>query len=541
VSSAEHRSSEPKSGSIELIMSLVRSALVIVLQVLRSVPWSTLAAGERAFAYVLFALFGASLIPFLLPPSLLLTVTLSIPPFILILLRASRDLRKMETSVKNEENCLSTFVANAASYWAKIKDHPGDTISEQDVLGLVPEGTRRSAIYAKSLIEDIAKGKVYLIDAPQDSVLRPYRDDLEAQFSNAASFGNLSIKVGILGTFCGFIFALQHLSQLFANLAEERPDLMAVTLQNLAYAFVKSLFGLGFSILIAIQASKVRRPLDEFYSRFDDVLRFGREFINRMILADPAIHTSLVQVRNSLKQMEQRLFDHSGTVAQALQDHGQLINEQTKTFSLAAQGMVDVQRTWEQALSKLNEAGKSFDHRTSGAIARVEQGVESATVKFQVALSSLAEAREEFARSSGILLEAVTASELGWSKRFDTLISEIANQDKKFGQWASIASGGFEAVREQMSIIENNLKAAYSAAQSSNNHSKELTSALGRLDATLQQHSLLRPSKLRWWRWLLLAIVSIAALAIASTYLFDDPFELKEYLLRLHEVKLPKS
>ena len=39
------------------------------------------------------------------------------------------------------------------------------------------------------------------------------------------------------------------------------------------------------------------------------------------VLADPTIHTSLVQVRNSLKQLEQRLFDHSGAVAQALREH----------------------------------------------------------------------------------------------------------------------------------------------------------------------------------------------------------------------------
>lgn len=488
------------------------------------------------FGYVLLALFLVSLTPFLLAPSIFLTLGFSLPPFLWILYGSLRDLRRIESALKRERECLDIFVANAAQRWAQLKNLPSATISELDILGLAPVGARRPTTCAKALIEDIAKGEINLINASQESVLRPYRNDLETRHAQAAGFSNLSVKVGILGTFCGFIFALHHLSQLFANLVDGRPEIMAITLQNLAYAFVKSLFGLSFSILIGIRVSKLRHPLDQFYVRFDEALRFGREFVNRMTLADPAIHTSLVQVRNSLQRMEQRLFDHSQAVASALHAHGNLINEQTKTFTNAAQGMVDVQIKWKSAFDNLKEASEAFENRTSGAMERLERGLGLAGTKFQTAMMSLDEARSDLTKSADACLEILKEVDRKWAAHLQATW-ESASQDKKFAEWGAIVSKGFDTVGGQLATIDDNIKVGHAAALSSAEPVKTLTTVIDKLNETLRQQQryvgspgyILSPSTRTKTsrRWLL---VAIAVSVLAAIYYFYDPAQLYRHL-----------
>jgi hypothetical protein len=459
----------------------------IVMKAWRFVSAYAANVGENGFASLLAILFAVSLTPFLFRPSLWFTVLLSTAPFALVLLRARSRLQVAELGLQNEVACLDVFVSNAETYLSSLREHPNAVVREQDIFALAPEGIRRLAPHSKSLIEDVAKGKLYLIDAPPESVLRRHQEELEGQYKEVASFANLSIKLGILGTFFGFILALSTLSELFANIKEERPDLIGITLQNLAYAFVKSIYGLGLAIFITIWISRLRKPLDAIYQRFDEALRFGREFVSRMTLADPGIHTSLHEIRSSLKHLEQRLYDHSSAISESLREHGQLINEQTKTFSLAAQGMVDVQQNWETAFNKLNEAANAFNERTSGAIGQVERGFSAVASKFTDALQLLGDARNDLSRVSESLREAGRQSEDNWARRFEVFLSEAGSHEKNFGQWTEIVTTAFAVLQKQMEMIESELKAGQVSFQSNATTNAELAAVIDRLDNTLQE------------------------------------------------------
>jgi hypothetical protein len=471
----------------------------------------TMAADELGFGIALCFCFAVSLTPFLLDPSVPLTILLSLPPFLLIAFYARARWRKVESQIQAECSCLDAFIPAAESLWLRIRTVRTATISEVDVIGLVPGDIRRPAVYAKALIEDIAKGKLYLIDAPQDAVLRPYRDELETRYRGLGSFSGLSVKVGILGTFFGFILALSNLSLMFAP-GQPHPELLTHTLQNLSYSFVKSLYGLAFSILIAIRVSGVRHSLEHFYRRFDEALRFGREFVSRMTLADPSIHTSLMQVRSSLKQLDQRLLNHADTVAKALQQHGALINEQTTIFASAAMGMTEVQKNWDAAFTNLSKAAKGFNEATVQAMADIGTRLGNAGAKVEAIAQSLGATREDFANERRKLFDALDRSETGWSGRFGKIISESE-------RWATVANNAFTALRDRMSIIEGNIREQQANAGEAAKARRDLAEAIASLTTEVRQRHFAEPGRRPVAYIFFIAIMSSAIITTALAML----------------------
>jgi hypothetical protein len=484
---------------------------VIAIAVLRQLTTSayilTMSASEIGFGIALFLFFAASLAPFLFEPSVPLTILLSLPPFALIVLHARTRWRRMESQIEAECGCLDAFIPAAERLWLRIRSAPAATISEVDVLGLVPEATRRPAVYAKALVEDIAKGKLYLIDAPQDAVLRPYRDELEMRYRDLGSFSSLSVKVGILGTFFGFIFALYHLSLMFTP-GQAHPELLTFTLQNLGYSFVKSLYGLGFSILIAIRVSGVRHRLEHFYRRFDEALRFGREFVSRMTLADPSIHTSLMQVRNSLRQLDQRLLNHVDSVAKALQQHGALINEQTGVFASAARGMTEVQKNWDAAFTGLRDAAKGFNEVTVHAMEDIGLRLGAASAKVETLAQSLGTTRKDFASESRTLFDTIKGSETGWNDRIGKLVAESE-------RWATTANNAFTALRDQMAIIDGNIRQQRAKAGEAARARQDLAEAIASLTAEVRRRHFASPGRRPVAFIFFIAVMASAAMTIA--------------------------
>jgi len=496
-------------GARLALMSL--DGAVIAIAVLRRLTRSTylliMSSSEIGFGISLFLFFAVSLAPFLFEPSIPLTILLSLPPFALIVLYARTRWRRMESQIEAECGCLHAFIPAAERLWLRIRSAPTATISEIDVLSLVPEAARRPAVYAKALVEDIARGKLYLIDAPQDAVLRPYRDELDTRYRDLGSFSSLSVKVGILGTFFGFIFALYHLSLMFTR-GEVHPELLTSTLQNLGYSFVKSLYGLGFSILITIRVSSVRHRLEHFYRRFDEALRFGREFVSRMSLADPSIHTSLMQVRNSLKQLDQRLLNHADSVVKALQQHGALINEQTGIFASAARGMAEVQKNWDMAFTGLRDAAKGFNEVTVHTMEDIGLRLGAASAKVETLAQSLGTAREEFASESRTLFDTIKGSETGWNDRIGKLVAESE-------RWAATANNAFTALRDQMVIIEGNISRQQARAGEAARARQNLAEAIASLTAEVRRRHFARPGPRPVALIFFIAVTASAATTIA--------------------------
>lgn len=499
-------------------------------------------AGDTLFILVLGGLFLLSLIPFWLSPSLILTFSLSLPPFILIYLRAEWRRKSIVVEIRDEEKCLESFLYNGEVFWRQLRESPTHAISEQDILALVSDKIRAPAFHSKALIEDIAKGKTYLIDAPRDSILQPFQDDFEYRYKEATSFANLSTKLGILGTFCGFIFALITLSNFFGNLnvgeqygpatgsAAIDPggstEFIRTTLQNLAYAFVKSVYGLAVAMVITIQISELRKPIDRVYRLVDDTLSFAREFVNRMTFADPAIHASLVQVRNALRDVHQRLFDHSSVVSDSLRQQGMLIGEHTRVFADAAKGIVEVQRGWEGAFNNLNGAARAFDLRTSGALDLIDSRLFSAATKVDEMLQALGHTRGELSGTSQSLIEIVGTWDAQWAKRLDTLSKESANRDAKFAAWANTVDAAFGAIRRQMDMLETGLTASQAGFESNATSTQNLSKAVERLAEALQGNAIRRPIH-RMWRAGVALLGLGTALLIWDFYVANDPLHLE--------------
>lgn len=483
----------------------------------------------------------AAVVPWLIPiPSVLLGIF----PFALIGVRANYRLKELRQDLLKENECLERFGEGAKELWSRLKPAPTAMISKANIIDLVDAPTRRQSRHAKDLMEQISNGNIYLIDAPNDSILRPFRDNLEGRYREALSFASLSTKLGILGTFIGFVLALLSLGGLFAGLG---PDIAAngrdaaspaidwarwskpirSTLNDLAFAFVTSIYGLVLAVLIQVQAGGVRRPIERFYKLCDEALSYGREFVNRMTLADPAIHASLTQVRNSLKNVEQRLFDHGERIAGALGEHANVINDESQRFSTAAQGMVDVQARWDGALRNLKDVAAVFDARTAEMIVQIERGLGGAAAKFDTALQALGASQQELAQSRESVAKTVVDVDEAWKTRLEALMAEGANQQQLYQGWSQHVSDTVGELRQEFRTVDGGLKSLEASLKASIEGHKSVADALSRLNSSLEaQHLVVPAMRHRRWSRIVIWLLLIGGAVAIEVLVLDDPLGL---------------
>ncbi len=255
-----------------------------------------------------------------------------------------------------------------------------------------------------------------------------------------------------------------------------------------------------------------------------------------MTLADPAIHSSLVQVRNAIKDMEKRLYDHGERVAQAFRKHGDLINEQTKIFATAADRIVEVQHNWDDAFTKLNESAAVFEKSTKTSLDQLRQGFSLAASRFQEMLHSLGSANGELVAASKSLAAVGTQSEEHWTKRFEAFTSYAKEQDRKFEQWSGIASEAFEAIRQQMTMVEKGVSNNQSIHQANASTTDALLAAIGSLEKAIS-NSTAMPRQANSKRWPFRPFISLSlAFAILLALMYGDPSGLnvlREAIVRL--------
>lgn len=440
---------------------------------------------EFLFGLLLISSFAASFIPFAFAPSLTFTIFMSCPPFAIVLWRAWRRVAGVRADIAAESECLREFVTNSGTLWKTVRSTPNAQITSDDILGLVSLPVKTASRYAKFLIEDVSDGRLYIIDAKREDILRPARDEFEGRYREAFSYSNLSIKVGILGTFLGFIIALSKISDLFSTGAESQGDVVAQVLQNLAFAFIKSVNGLVVAIIVSIAVAGVRRPLEALYVRFDEAWSYGKEFVNRMALADSALQTTLFQVRDALRSTEQRLFDHGTRVDEALKNHGKVVSEQTRLFSDAADDMLDAQKSWSDALQRLEEAAGIAERRTIDVVSKIDGSLEAIGTRFGEAAQNLSSSTTQFSGVNDAFLEASANFQTAADRTLGMMQSQILGQDDRFARLATIAQAESDAVERQTGLLDGLFRSAEQRRASEQQTLSSLNAAVERLNKTL--------------------------------------------------------
>lgn len=433
--------------------------------------------GEAGFI-ALLALTGALAIAPMLAPKLspLPPYVAALVPFLLIGVRANVRMIRLHRDMAHDIRALETFNSNARRKWASLQPNPSAMISQRDVWDLVPAELREKAASVTPFLGEIANGKIYIIDAPNETVLRPYRDRVEGRHRDALSYGNLSIKLGILGTFVGFIFALFSLGASIGDISpvgsqgtdpadnwSALTQPMLSTLDKLAFAFLTSIFGLSLGIIISVQGSSGRRQLDRFYSRLHEGLSYGRMLVARMTLADPAVHSTLTQVKNALLAMDQRLVDHAEKVAAAMREHGTTVSAEADRFGMAAEAMVALQEKWTNAFDALDSSVVKFEQTNGQLIKRITQGLDEVSDKFDGALGRLDQRSASLTEGAAEIRAEFSVQSANWDSRIQKLIDAAAEQHAKHESMQLAAGGNISACLEtsnQISVKIQDLKEA---------------------------------------------------------------------------------
>lgn len=473
-------------------------------------------------------------------------------PFIVLIFAANRQMKTLRTDLTSEVDALSAFIRSSEDLLRTIRAAPNARISSDDVVGLVPRATREPTHHAKALIEEIAGAKLYLLSTPAEMVIQPHRRHLEARLLEATRYGMLSTRLGILGTFVGLVFALSSLANLFASGAVavstseaikatpatiELTGPITLTLSHLSFAFVTSIYGLVFSVLISADGSSARALLDRFLRRFDESISFGREFVQRLALSDPAIHASLSEVGNALRAVEQRLFDHGDTVASSLKDHGQLLNDQLGLFSDAAKQIAEVQKEWRSAFDGLIDASSQFESRTTKSIDQLREGFGDAANKLIEGANKLEKGERRLAEEAEAVTKSVATANDAWTSRFQQLFEQFQEDRAAHGELTSILERSTVNLSSELSKTLNSVSAL-------SNDLKANAATISDASEALRQHvnSRLVPSRGGGtvYRAIILLLVLFIALCFAvfcEIEIFGDPLLLKHMFDRWTQAK----
>lgn len=311
-------------------------------------------------------------------------------PFVLLLFRSHAESRKFKRQLETETEVLQIFSERARK---KLETSESVTISinRNDIYNLTPKSKRTKTEYAKSFIEEVGSGKLYLLSAPVDSVLQPYRSQIEYRMGGILRYSTLCTRIGILGTFFGLVISLHQLSSLFsidsvvsllgsATIESQLPDTGASnqlqvqfvgTLSDLSFAFVTSVYGLIGSILVTWFSTSLRRGATIFYKQFTDAYSFARELVQHLTLAEPGVHASLTEVGRQLEATQNKLYDHGIRVSEAIQKQSIENNKITERFGHAADKIGSSSQRWRQAFEDFSQLPNKFSEDTDKAFERI--------------------------------------------------------------------------------------------------------------------------------------------------------------------------
>ena len=397
-------------------------------------------------------------------------------PFLLILLRSIAGFHKLRDDIRRELGCLDAFCREGNALWGRTQPLISASLTQTDILSLVPAPIRQETKHSKFLLEEIASAKIHLLDSPNESIVRQHKEELETRLRELTGLGSLGIRLGVLGTFIGFLLAILALGNLFGGLspsgaysalnAAASPNgtdwlkwsgEIKGALHDLAFKFVSSICGLVVAIVVSIQASEIRRLLNEFYRLFDNSLSIGRAFINRMTLADPMIHSSLTQVRDALVSVEQRMVDHGQRINSALKSHGGIINSEVERFAGAAQQLSEAQKQWDTAFQKMNAAFNGIEFGTSLVARSVENGITGASRALESALESFKNGETQF---SNLIVHLDTISKETsdkWQAQHNHLRTQLDESTQNYSAGIGNIVQNIGALKNDMNCLSNTI------------------------------------------------------------------------------------
>ncbi|MEP1573568.1 hypothetical protein [Roseibium album] len=482
-------------------------------------------------------------------------------PFSLLVWRSYQEKRQFSKLLVLEVGVLDTFAEAARSKREALELSSG-SITREDIFNLTPRSERTETEFAKSFIEEIASGKLYLLSAPVDSVLQPYRSQIESRINGILQYSTLCTRLGILGTFFGLVMSLQQLSDLFSvdsvsNLlgttavdpekeiaAGNQLQLQFVgTLSDLSFAFVTSVYGLVGAILVTWFSASVRRQAAQFYKSFSEAYSFAREMVRHLTLADPGVHASLTEVGRQLEAVQDKLFDHGSRVSEALNKQSLENKKQIDRLREAANGMNDAQKDWSSAFEGLQIASRDLKENSVGAISKLNEALGSVVDTVSASVRDMSSGQQELREASSEIRTSFKEADDNWKERVDSLLSDMRKDREGQAEFHTKLSDYEANIVAAIGTMNTRLDTATSHIGAFSNQVGAVQTSVHELKSTVEsfERNVARIGKsvrgsgwfTRLFRLLAVTVLLVVLLLGFQISILDDPLALKEPMTEL--------
>lgn len=211
----------------------------------------------------------------------------------------------------NVEHAIAYTVRDKSNdYLSRVMGKEIDKMDLERVEGIItpstsPEFSSSIVRLIQQIIADAKDRKYESIDV----VTRPYKDETYSNLSTIQDLQQMSLRLGILGTFIGLIIAFSNLDLGNMEQAALTKSLNAIT-KALQFSFSTSISGLFASIVLTVLMNIIRRKQEKYFQIMEEmthsVVSLARKSINKdeFLASFEQLRVSLEEVRNSVNDQQ---------------------------------------------------------------------------------------------------------------------------------------------------------------------------------------------------------------------------------------------
>ena len=363
-------------------------------------------------------------------------------PFVAIICFFGMDFRKFKSEVAGERRYCKKFnELSVERINAGIRSAGYDAI-----IGMVGESIRARSPVSNRIVEQVVHDARNMAYQPREAVVGPARQEIAARLTQLNVHSNVALRLGILGTFIGFVYSLSALAAVFKDFEDiAASNFVGVALGQLfggiRTAFITSIGGLIVAIVITAIVHFERSRLPELSNLMSDVAGDAEQLGRAVNITDPLVISGLASVRSALDQNSERLRSHASIVASELSDHLLGVREQSNKIGSITDEIKVISDHWGDVASAIIEAQAKTMVEVTEALHSVkqstEQAAQSAAAGFQLLsveqqiirerIQDWEAAREQAKRP---LLEATEAI----SEQFFSILSNLESTTDQFSK-----------------------------------------------------------------------------------------------------------
>jgi vacuolar-type H+-ATPase subunit H len=287
--------------------------------------------------------------------------------------------------------------------------------------------------------------------------MSPHREKIVSSIVELQNIHKLALRLGILGTFIGLLLAISQLGG-FLQAPTALADSASIDIvqrlesdqQNFALiiphlfdalkvSFGTSVAGLEVSVLLGIVVMLLSKQMEHYFRDMEDaagtMLSLARNAEN-----PDAYFTEFRQIRNSLQQLEGKIYNQTKSITEELSQIGESLKDQTVDFETRLDRFQTIRKEWNSFFEDIQSTQKSLlsssEKSNKELISHIEKSQSGVTESFEELLKQFETSQtklvENVQTSQEKMLSDINTSQLTMIENSEGFIKKLETSQQQF-------------------------------------------------------------------------------------------------------------